>query len=425
MSTTHEPTLPLSRLILSVFLPFAAGHYISFVFRSINAVLAPYLTSDLAVSAGQLGLLTGAYFLAFALAQLPVGFALDRWGPRRVQLVLLGIAAAGSILFAIGGNFYVLFAARVLIGFGLAACFMSSIKAMSYWVDKSKLPTVHSSLIAIGGIGAMSATLPVSLMLHAMSWRTVFLIMAAVTAAAGLAIFILSSTEPPPHQVNKLSLSSMLEVTKNPNFRKTLSLLLVPHAVAFGLQGLWIGQWLHDCGALSNEAVARTLFIGMAAIVVGSLSVGFITEWAGKCGYDTMTVAGVGVLLFIAVQLLALAGHIPMIPYVSVAFTLTGTIGGLDYTIVAQSVPPAMTGRASTCLNLLIFVGAFIVQTGFGLVLGLWPAVGGSYPSLAYRVAFAVIIAAQVPGVLGWLADAWKSKLPARETLQFDQRKIK
>ena len=423
MKKANVLSLSFASMCLTVFLPFSAGHYISFVFRSINAVLAPYLTAELSMNAAQFGLLTGAYFLAFAMAQLPVGLALDRWGPRKVQLCLLGLAVAGSLLFAFGTGFYSLFAARVLIGIGLSACFMSSITAVSFWVEKNKLPTIHSSLIAVGGIGAMSATLPVLWLLHAMTWRTMFIVMAAVTAAIGLAIYFISPPEPKAHKARDVSLSSLLEVAANSNFRRTAALLLAPHAVAFGLQGLWLGQWLHDSGGLSNDAVARLLFIGMGAIVAGSLSVGAITQWAAKRGIKPIDVAGIGVLLFLFVQVLAFCGNVTLSPYVSVAFTLMGTIAGLDYTIVAQNVPPAMTGRAATCLNLLIFIGAFAVQTGFGLILGFWSTRNGMYPDIAYRAAFAAVIALQLPGVVAWLMDIWRTKVSGSRDLRLDLEK--
>jgi len=87
----------------------------------------------------------------------------------------------------------------------------------------------------------------------------------------------------------------------------------------------------------------------------------------------------------------------------SVLFTLIGTITGIEYAIVAQSMPRELTGRAATCLNLLIFIGAFLVQAGFGQVVGLWrPDLAGHYPAQAYRVAFGVLVLLQLPGLVGY-----------------------
>jgi MFS family permease len=408
-SSETQGRLGTATLYMTVFLPFAFGHYVSFVFRSINAVLAPYLVDALQLSAAQLGLLSSAYFVSFGLAQLPVGMALDRFGPRRVQLTLLGAASAGSLLFAGGNSFGSLFAARVLTGIGLSACFMGTIKALSYWVEPRRLPSIHGYLLAVGGLGAMSATLPVELALRYLTWRTLFVVLAAVTVIPALAIRFFTPPDPHVHRVARWpTLGSLMEVYRDPAFRRTISLLLPAHAVAFGLQGLWMGQWMQDVGGIGTRETAALLFVGMGAIVVGSLSLGNITEWAGRrFGAKPIDVAGVGVGLFLVVQLLAVLNVVAWIPALTVAFTLIGTIGGLEYTIVAQSVPPALTGRAATCLNLLIFFGAFIVQSGFGLVVSAWtPDTAHHYPAIAYRTAFAVAIILQLPGFAAWLARA-------------------
>jgi hypothetical protein len=88
----------------------------------------------------------------------------------------------------------------------------------------------------------------------------------------------------------------------------------------------------------------------------------------------------------------------------SVMFTLVGTITGIEYTIVAQAMPAHLTGRASTCLNLLIFTGAFLVQAGFGQVVGLWqPDAAQHYPAIAYEAAFFALVLLQLPGLV-WFA---------------------
>jgi len=92
-------------LILRVFLPFVAGYYIAYLFRTINAVMAAPLAKEFGLGADDLGLLTSVYFLTFAAAQIPIGILLDRYGPRRIQSALLVVASAGSALFAVSDHF--------------------------------------------------------------------------------------------------------------------------------------------------------------------------------------------------------------------------------------------------------------------------------------------------------------------------------
>jgi len=388
-----------------VFLPFALGHYLSSLLRNVNAVLAPHLVGTFALSPGQLGLLTSAFFFAFALAQLPVGIALDRYGPRRVQIVLLLLAAIGTLLFATGRSFHQLVLARAVIGCGLGGCFMSAVKAISTWISPKRLPSVQGYLIAVGGLGAASGTLPVRMLLLHTDWRGLFLLLAVLLFFCGLLIWLVA----PRSQAAGGALPTMrsvLGVYRAPAFRTTISLMLVPHAVFFGIQGLWIGRWLSDVARFPDGAVAYLLYMGMASVIFGAIAVGMITEWAGRRGIEVLDVAAVGVTLFVLVQVAIVCNWRPGMQLLSVLFTLVGTITGIEYAIVAQSLPRELTGRAATCLNLLIFIGAFLVQAGFGVIVGLWRADAGShFPANAYRVAFGVLVALQLPGLLRYFHD--------------------
>jgi MFS family permease len=152
--------------------------------------------------------------------------------------------------------------------------------------------------------------------------------------------------------------------------------------------------------------VAYLLYMGMASVIFGAIAVGMITEWAGRRGIRSLDVAAVGVFLFVLVQAALVISYKPSLQLLSVLFTLVGTITGIEYAIVAQSMPRELTGRAATCLNLLIFVGAFLVQAGFGQVVGLWqPDLAGHYPAQAYRVAFGMLVLLQLPGLAAYFAD--------------------
>jgi MFS family permease len=393
-------------LLCLVFLPYALGHYLSCLLRTVNAVLAPQLAGAAALTPGDLGLLTSAYFLAFALAQLPVGIALDRFGPRLVQSAMLLLAALGTLGFALGSNFAQMLCARMVMGLGLAGCFMGAVKAISTWVAPARLPSVQGYLIAAGGLGAASSTLPVQVLVQHVDWRWLFVALALCCVAAALLVLRLAPTPAAPRKAHRQPfLGAMGEVFRHPAFRETAGLVLVPHTVFFGIQGLWIGRWLADVGGYSASSVAWLLYIGMAAVIFGAIAVGRVTEWAARRGIDAITMAAVGVLLFVIVQAGFVLGWKPAYPVLAVLFTLVGTITGIEYTIVAQAMPPALTGRASTCLNLLVFSGAFAVLAGFGVIVGLWqPDAAQHYPAAAYHAAFFVLVLLQLPGIacFGW-----------------------
>ncbi|TQK07010.1 MFS transporter [Herbaspirillum sp. SJZ107] len=397
----NTPRLSGVAVFFYVFLPFALGHYLSSLLRNVNAVLAPQLVGALALTPGQLGLLTSAFFFAFALVQLPVGIALDRYGPRKVQLVLMLLAAGGAWMFATGHSFTQLVLARAIIGCGLGGCFMSAVKAISTWIAPKRLPSVQGYLIAVGGLGAASSTMPVRSLLQYTDWRGLFMLLAFLTVFSGLLIWLVTPRNRIAASARAPTVRSVLDVYRAPAFRTTISLVLIPHAVFFGIQGLWIGRWLSDVARFPDSAVAYLLYLGMASVIFGAIAVGMITEWAGRRGIAAIDVAAVGVALFLLVQLAIVCNYRPSLQTLSVLFTLVGTITGIEYAIVAQSLPRELTGRAATCLNLLIFVGAFLVQAGFGQIVGLWQVDGaGHAPAIAYRIAFGVLLALQLPGLL-------------------------
>ncbi len=130
-------------LILRVFLPFVFGYYIAYLFRTINAVMAAPLATELGLGADDLGLLTSVYFLTFAAAQIPIGILLDRYGPRRVQSALLVIAAVGSTLFAVSDHFWMLLIGRALIGLGVASAMTAGLKALVLWFPGDRVPLLN------------------------------------------------------------------------------------------------------------------------------------------------------------------------------------------------------------------------------------------------------------------------------------------
>lgn len=148
------------QLWLRLFLPFAAGYFLSYLYRTANAVIGPVLARDLGLGDNALGLLTSTYFLAFGAAQLPLGMLLDRFGPRRVESALLVLAAAGAAVFAMSDSLAGLAVGRALIGLGVSACLMASFKAFSQWFPPERQASLTGWIMASGGLGALAASKP-------------------------------------------------------------------------------------------------------------------------------------------------------------------------------------------------------------------------------------------------------------------------
>ena len=169
-----------------VFCPFAAGYFLSFFFRNVNAVISKDLSSEFALSPSDLGFLTSMYLLAFAAFQLPLGVLLDRYGPRRVVAALLCVAAAGALIFALARDVTMLSIGRALIGLGVSAGLMGAIKAFTLWFPLSRLAMLNGLYLAAGGIGGLSATAPAQALIEPLGWRGLFHVLSGLSVGAVL-----------------------------------------------------------------------------------------------------------------------------------------------------------------------------------------------------------------------------------------------
>ena len=214
-SATAMAAAPPSVLwrVLTVFLPFALAYFLSYLYRTVNAVIADDLTASLGFTAAGLGFLTSAYFIAFGLFQVPLGLLLDRFGPRRVEAVLLLVAACGAAIFAMGDDLATLALARALIGMGVSACLMAALTANVMWWPAERLPTINGLFIAFGGLGAVFATTPVRALLTVTDWRGLFLGLAVATVAAAVFLFMTVPERRPAGSAGTATLGSMLRGT--------------------------------------------------------------------------------------------------------------------------------------------------------------------------------------------------------------------
>jgi len=398
------------RPMLLVFMPFAAGYYLSYLFRVINAVVAAPLVADLGLDATRLGLLSSVYFLTFAAVQLPLGAALDRFGPRRVQGILLMLAAAGAVIFARASGLTGLLIGRALIGIGVAGALMAGLKAIVEWFPQQRLALINGAFIALGAAGAVKATAPVEWMLGWLDWRRLFLLLGAATAAVSLLILLLV-LEPPKRDV--LASPKPLNIRAiygDPSFWRVAPLSALCIGSAWALQGLWAAPWLADVAALERSEIVHHLFVMAVALCVGALLIGVVADTLRRHGVSPAIALTTTACTFLAAELaLLLRLPIPSIAlWALVASMGAGTV--LSYALMADLFPKEVAGRANAALNVLHIGGAFAIQAGIGLVVGLWPRDAyGHYPPDAYAAAFLIIIFLQFMALLWFLGPRWRT----------------
>jgi sugar phosphate permease len=398
-----------------VFAPFAFGYYLSYVFRTVNAVIAPDLSHELGLEADDLGLLTSAYFLSFAAAQLPLGIVLDRFGPRRTEAALLVLAAIGALIFSMAHGVTMLIAARALIGLGVSACLMAAFKAFVQNFARQRLPLVNGCQMAAGGLGAMTATVPVEAIVAASSWRTVFSLLSILSLTAAFFVLIIvprrRQTGQDADPSLRAALAGLVAILTNPLFWRVAPMMVASQGSFLAIQSLWAGPWLRDVGGLDRSAVADTLLAIAAAMVAGYLLIGLAADRLGKLNIPPLVVAMAGITMF-ALTIAAIVIRASASPVLWLAFGFFGTSGSLLYAALSQKFAPALAGRLNTTLNVLVFSAAFAAQWGIGAIISHWPggASGGHDPA-GYRAAFAVVLTLQII-TLAWFVLFRRRRAP-------------
>jgi len=383
---------------LRVFVPFAAGYFLSYLYRVVNAVIAPDLVGDLGIGPSALGLLTATYFISFASAQLPLGVLLDRFGPRRMEAFLLLFAGLGAYLFSRSGSLTGLVVARALIGFGVSACLMAAFKAYTLWFPKERWPLVNGFQMAAGGLGALAATAPVEAALHVTDWRGVFMVLAVLTLLVAVAVYTVVPEKPSSGagESFKHQLQGVKTVFTSLEFWRAAPLTTFSQASFLSIQGLWAGPWLKDVAGLERMAVANVLLWIAVAMIAGFILLGSLAERLSRSGISVLATAVTGMVLFMGVQLLVLVGPVRWALPVWVLFGFFGTSGIIAYAALSQRFPIQLSGRVTTAVNLLVFIAAFVGQWAIGAIIGRWP-VGpdGNYSLAGYRTGFFVMLAIQ------------------------------
>jgi predicted MFS family arabinose efflux permease len=359
-----------------IFLAFAFAYFLSALLRAVTATLAPVFSAELGLGAAELGLLAGAYFLGFASLQLPLGQALDRFGPRRTLLALLALAVLGCGLFAMAGSLAGLIAARALIGAGVAACLMAPLTLFRRLFSPAAQLRAHSWLLMTGSLGMLASTLPVQWLLPLLGWRGLFWAVAALLAVGMLALALAVPRDaPPPAPADAAAPAPGYGgIVRHPLFVAMAPLGFWLYGGMIAVQALWAGPWLTRVAGQSADAAAQGLFIVNLAMLCTFAAWGALMPRLVRRGWTAPRIMGWGIPLALGV----LAMNIALGPAAGAlhwaAWCVTCTAVSVSQPAVGAAFPAAQAGRALSAFNLVIFSGVFAVQWGVGLVVD---ALGG------------------------------------------------
>ena len=392
---------------LRITLPLSGINFLTQCARAGLAVVGPVLAVEYGLSATELGLLSAVLFALYGLAQLPVGVALDLYGPRRVQCVLAATAAVGFLMFAHADGLTGFAVARAVIGVGVAAGLMGLMKGVSQWFPRSRLAAMTGIGLLVGGLGGMAATTPVAMLMPVIGWRGVFVIFAGIAVAVSMWNF-LSLRDPPGFKRPARTLGDEIvllgRVFRDRHFWRYTPMVAFLSVLNFTYQSLWAGPWLRDVAGLDGFARADSLALYALGMMIGSAVFGQLASRLTEKGVRPIAVPAVCSAVLLVVQLVLVLEptgrwQVTVLWMVFGAFASSGSAG---YAAIANAFPAELTGRVTTAINATMLATVFVLQYVIGWILDQWPrTASGGWDAQGYAWAVGLTLAMQA------LATAW------------------
>ena len=387
----EKKILPIKKAVL-IFFVFACGYFLSCLLRAITATLSPLLTSEFNLLAGDLRLLAGGYFLGFASMQIPLGYLLDKHGPKKIVSSFLLIAIIGTAAFSLAQNFSGLLISRVLIGIGVSACLMGPLTGYRIWFADEYQQRANSWMLMIASTGFVFSTLPVQILLPIFGWRWIFgVITILIFLVIILTLLFIPSWKKDEQSNKETNTGSLSDVWKNKFFRSTIPLGLFNYGGIMAVQTLWAGPWMIRVAGYDPLQSATGLFWINTTMLIAFFVWGYILPKINNLGMDTMKLMKFGLpISYLSLLIIIVSGesagttHFIVYIFTSIVLTLTQPA-------VAMRFPTSLAGKSLTSFNLLIFLGTFIMQWGIGLVIDLCKFFGNNEIQ-SFQISFAVYL---------------------------------
>ena len=375
-----------------IFFAFAFGFFLSNLLRSITATLTPVLTNDFDLSAGNLGLLAGGYFIGFSIMQIPLGFLLDKHGPKKIISSFLLIAVVGTISFALAKNFSGLLISRIFIGVGVSACMMGPLTGYRVWFAEKYQQRANSWMLMFANLGFVFSTLPVQILLPIIGWRWIFVLI-SILILLSIILIILFIPSWDQNKENKQSKNEMKfsEIWTNKFFISLIPLGFFNYGGVMAIQTLWAGPWMLNVTGYNALQSATGLFGINVTMLLAYFIWGYILPKISEIGFNTMRLIKFGLpISYISLLIIILLGKSAGAVYFTI-YILTSIVISLTQPAIALSFPRNLAGKSLTSFNVLLFSGTFFMQWGIGLVIDYCKYLGFEQIK-SYQISFSVFL---------------------------------
>ena len=421
---TEETLQQAKRYRWLIFSILACGYILVYFHRLCPAVLAVDMMRDLRTTGAITGLLGAAYFYPYALMQLPAGLLSDSWGPRKTITLFFFVAFSGSLLLGLAPSVVWAIVGRTLVGLGVAMLFVPTLKILAEWFHTREFAVMTGILMALGGVGSLTAAAPLAALSSWIGWRMSFVAVGIFTLVLAALVYFFVRNRPSemgwlspagqPHSAaTAIGLSAgVRRVLTDKHFWPLAGWFFFNCGVFFSFGGLWGGPYLAHVYGLDKSEAARILSMVAVGMIVGSPTL----SWASnsllrgrKPVIILSSVATLGITAFLAFQTAAISR--PGLYLICFGLgVFSSAVVVIAFTANKELFPVQMAGTATGIVNLFPFAGGAVFQPLLGYVLEHYGRVGANFTLMGYRMAFLVLFASAIVALL--------SSLFVKETLK-------
>ena len=325
------------------------------------SAMIPSLEADFSLDAEALGILTSGYFVTYLICQMPIGWLLDRHGPRLVLTISMAVTFLGMLWFGFSGSFASATSARVFLGVCGAPAFAAAALVAVRWFPARRFALMlglTESFTLIGGLLVALVLPPLDLRFGRFGSSSVLCIAAMIL---GILCWTFIRDRPdrsivPSDSEHSKGWGGAADSISAPLSQPRLWLAAVHGGLFFTIVGafggLWGGPFLRARLDVSFEEANQYLSLLFLSGAIGAPILGLIAtriRWRGPI----LIVASLGCAVFSSLLILA------RLPEGAVLFLLFGlgffTAGfALDLAYVRDLVTERMQGFALGTANLVL-----------------------------------------------------------------------
>ena len=401
-----EETLAKARqyrwLIFSI---LSCGYILVYFHRLCPAVLAVDMMHDLQTTGAITGLLGAAYFYPYAVMQLPAGLLSDSWGPRNTITLFFIVAFGGSLLLGLAPTVFWAIVGRTLVGLGVAMLFVPTLKILAEWFHAREFAVMTGILMALGGVGSLTAATPLAAMSAWIGWRMSFVAVGVFTLALAVLVYLFVRNRPSdlqwPSPAGETQSAAMpiglmegvRKVLTNRHFWPLAGWFFFECGIFFSFGGLWGGPYLAHVHGLDKSEAAGILSMLAVGMIVGSPTL----SWASNNvlrGRKPVIILSSAITLIITAFLAFQTDSVSRTGLYLLCLGLgifSSAVVVIAFTANKELFPVQMAGTATGIVNLFPFAGGAVFQPVLGFVLEHHGRVGSNFTLMGYRKAFLVL----------------------------------